>query len=86
MHIRLLGKAKLSYILKLSSGFHHFPGVGSKQLCALVHLEFSRKAGILITNYNLHYFGQVLKNEKIANFPSCLGAECNETNIFQTYF
>ena len=35
---------------------------------------------------NLKYFGQVFKNEKIANFPSCLGAECNETNIFQTYF
>ena len=38
------GEAKL-YILELASAFHHFPGVGPKQLCVLAHLGCTHKAG-----------------------------------------
>ena len=38
------GEAKLR-MLKLTSVFHHFPSVGSKQLCVLADLGFTRTAG-----------------------------------------
>ena len=39
------GKAKLR-ILKLTTVLHHLSGVITKQLCALAHLGYTRKAGI----------------------------------------
>ena len=38
------GKAELR-ILELTSVFHHLPSVDPKQMCALAHLGYTRKAG-----------------------------------------
>ena len=43
-HIIKRGEAELR-ILELPSVFHHFAGVGPKQLCVLAHLGRTRKLG-----------------------------------------
>ena len=43
-YIIMQGEAELR-ILELTSVFHHLPNVGPKQLCALAHLECTRKEG-----------------------------------------